>query len=90
MIYLQPITFWAIMRSLPDPDRTEIAEHPDGAMKAYAEKWKAEAALTETQSGDWYVDEILLVPPPMTADAKREQLRREVEELKQQAKRKSQ
>jgi hypothetical protein len=80
MIYLQPITFYAIMRNLPDPDRTEIAEHPDGAMKAYAERWRANEALMEMKSNDWRVDEILLVPPPMTSEAKRARI---AEELRQ-------
>ncbi len=83
MIYLQPITFYAIMREMEDPDRTEIAEHPDGAMKAYADKCQAHAAnnLMPVDEG-WRVDEILMVPPPMTAAARKIELREEVEELK--------
>ena len=82
MIYLQPITFYAIMRDLPAA-RTEIAEHPDGAMKAYTERFQANNALMLMDLTEgWRVDEILLVPPPQTADYRRQALKREVEELK--------
>jgi hypothetical protein len=67
MIYLQPITFYAILRHLPNGYQTEIAEHPDGAMKAYTTQAQADQALTLMDRDDWYVDEILMVPPPMTA-----------------------
>ena len=71
MTYLQPITFYAIVRDLSG-SRTEIAEHPDGSMKAYGEEWKANEALMamngpngECRSGKgWSVQEILMVPPP--------------------------
>ncbi len=83
MIYLQPITFYAIMREMTDPDRTEIAEHPDGAMKAYAESSAAYHALDDMPPDqNWRVDEILMVPPPMTAQAKNTALREEIEQLK--------
>ena len=89
MIYLQPITFYAILREMADPDRTEIAEHHDGAMKAYAEEWKAVKALeamTQTWLEDpkptpmegWRVEEILMVPPPMTASYRRESIHQEI------------
>jgi hypothetical protein len=86
MIYLQPITFYAIMRPLEDPDRTEIAEHPDGALKAYAEQWQAnDALLLMDRDQGWHVDEILMVPPPMTASHRQQNLEREIETLKQEA-----
>jgi hypothetical protein len=87
MIYLQPITFYAILRHLPDGHQTEIAEHPDGAMKAYAAEWQANEALMEMngpndqlRSGPgWHIDEILMVPPPMTAEAERRGMHKEID-----------
>jgi hypothetical protein len=79
MIYLQPITFWAIVRDLPGTQTTEIAEHPDGAMKAYEYKGMAGTALMHMPADEgWRVDEILMVPPPMTAAAKRQSVNNEI------------
>jgi hypothetical protein len=83
MIYLQPVTLWAIVRDNPDNHTTEIAEHQDGAVKVYAERWKAnEALMNMKELGGplgWRVREILLVPPPMTATAMRQGVREEIE-----------
>jgi hypothetical protein len=79
MTYLQPITFYAILRELPGGEM-EIAEHPDGAMKAYAEKHQAATALRLMKGDGWRVDEILIVPPPRTAAYIHSEIRREVDE----------
>jgi hypothetical protein len=66
MIYLQPITFYTILRDRTDLSRTEIAEHPDGSMKAYAARYQANDALAKMPDRQgWRVDEILMVPPPL-------------------------
>ena len=81
MIYLQPITFWAIVRDLSGTHSTEIAEHPDGAMKAYTHKWQAEVALREMHDREtWQIREILMVPPPMTEAARREAIQHEIDQ----------
>jgi hypothetical protein len=79
MIYLQPITFYTILRDLTDLGRTEIAEHPDGAMKAYAARYQANNELARMPEREgWRVDEILMVPPPMTASSQRAAVREEI------------
>jgi hypothetical protein len=68
MNYLQPIKFYVIFRPAPNrPHETEIAEHPDGAMKVYERESQALDAL-ELMGPEWSIGDILMVPPSGNGD----------------------